>query len=120
VIYGHPGPLVSAIENILRNAVRHSPPNSDVTISLDQEDGAAIITIADHGPGVDQDDLPKLFEPFFRTRKSAESERDHGTGLGLAIADRAVRMNGGRIDAQNSTDGGLIIRLRLPIESLVV
>ena len=120
VICGHPGPLVSAIENILRNAVRHSPPNSDVTISLDQEDGAATITIADHGPGVDQDDLPKLFEPFFRTRKSAESERDHGTGLGLAIAERAVRMNGGDIDAQNSADGGLIIRVRLPIESLVV
>jgi len=104
----------------LRNAVRHSPPNSDVKISLDQQDGAATITIADHGPGVEEDDLPKLFEPFFRTRKSAESERDHGTGLGLAIADRAVRLNGGRIDAQTNADGGLIIRICLPIQSLAV
>lgn len=116
-ICGHADPLISAIENILRNAVRHSPPNSDVTISLDQQDGEATIAIVDHGPGVDQDDLPKLFEPFFRTRKSAESERDHGTGLGLAIAERAVRMNGGRIDARNNAGGGLIVRISLPIQS---
>jgi two-component system sensor histidine kinase CpxA len=85
-IYGHPGALVSAIENILRNAVRHSPPDSDVTISLDHKADEAIIAVADRGPGVDEDDLPKLFGPFFRTRKSAESDHDHGTGLGLAIA----------------------------------
>lgn len=114
-VFGHSGALVSAIENILRNAVRHSPPNSDVTISLDQKGDEAIISIADHGPGVDEDDLAKLFEPFFRTRKSAESERDHGTGLGLAIAERAVRMNGGRIDARNGVDGGLLVRIFLPI-----
>jgi len=114
---GHPGALVSAIENILRNAVRHSPPNSEVTIRLSQEDNEATIEVADQGCGVDQDDLPRLFEPFFRTRKSAESERDHGTGLGLAIAARAVRMNGGRIEAQNNLAGGLIVRIYLPIES---
>ncbi len=117
VICGHAGALISAIENILRNAVRHSSPNSEVTVSLEQKDDQAIVKIADHGPGVDEDDLPRLFEPFFRTRKSAESDRDHGTGLGLAIAERAVRMNGGRIDAQNDTHGGLVVRIYLPIQS---
>jgi two-component system sensor histidine kinase CpxA len=115
-ICGYPGALVSAIENILRNAVRHSPPNSDVTISLEQKDGEAIVEVADHGPGVDEDDLAELFEPFFRTRKSAESDRDHGTGLGLAIAERAVRMNGGRIGAENRVGGGLIVRIVLPVQ----
>jgi two-component system sensor histidine kinase CpxA len=115
-ICGYPGALVSAIENILRNAVRHSPPNSDVTIRLEQKDGEAIVKVADHGPGVDEDDLPELFKPFFRTRKSAESGRDHGTGLGLAIAERAVRMNGGRIGAENRVGGGLIVRIFLPVQ----
>lgn len=117
LICGHPGALVSAIENILRNAVRHSSSNSEVTVSLEQKDDEAIVKIADHGPGVDEDDLPRLFEPFFRTRKSAESDRDHGTGLGLAIAERAVRMNGGRIDAQNDANGGLIVSIYLPMQS---
>ncbi|RLA26916.1 MAG: hypothetical protein DRQ63_07110 [Gammaproteobacteria bacterium] len=115
-ICGYPGALVSAIENILRNAVRHSPPNSDVSISLEQKDGEAIVEVADHGPGVDEDDLAELFEPFFRTRKSAESDRDHGTGLGLAIAERAVRMNGGRIAAENRVGGGLLVRVVLPVQ----
>jgi len=116
VISGHSGVLVSAIENVVRNAVRHSPPNSEITISLEQKDDEAIIEIADHGPGVDEDDLAKLFEPFFRTRKSAESDDDHGTGLGLAIAERAVRMNGGGISAENRLGGGLIVRIFLPIQ----
>ena len=117
VICGHPGTLVSAFENILRNSLRHSPPNGDITISLQQNDDEAVVEIADHGPGVDKDDLPKLFEPFFRTRKSAESGHDHGTGLGLAIAERAVHMNGGRIDARNDAGGGLIVRIFLPIQT---
>jgi len=117
LICGHAGALISAVENILRNAVRHSSANSEVTVSLEQKDNEAIVKIADHGPGVDEDDLLRLFEPFFRTRKSAESDRDHGTGLGLAIAERAVRMNGGRIDAQNDTQGGLVVRIYLPIQS---
>ena len=76
----------------------------------------AIVEVADRGPGVDQDELQKLFEPFFRTRKSAESEGDHGTGLGLAIAERAIRMNGGRIVARNDAGGGLVVRILLPVQ----
>ena len=65
-------------------------------------------------PGVDDGDLAKLFEPFFRTHSSTTSSESTGTGLGLAIAERAVRVNGGTISAQNHADGGLLVRLSFP------
>ena len=115
VVQGHAAALTSAIENIVRNAVHHSPPDSEVTICLAAEDDRVLIDIKDSGPGVDDADLPSLFEPFFRTRESAASKDARGTGLGLAIAERAVNMNGGSISARNHPDGGLLVRIVLPL-----
>lgn len=112
---GHRDALVSAIENIVRNAVYHCPANSEVTVALSRAQQQAIIEIRDHGAGVDSDDLERLFEPFFRTRKSAASENKHGTGLGLAIAARAIQVNRGEITALNHADGGLSVRIALPL-----
>lgn len=114
-IPGHAEAMISAIENIVRNAVHHSPPESTVSIRLSQDGENALIEVRDRGPGVDQDELGKLFEPFFRTRESTESNESNGTGLGLAIAERAVRINGGTLTAQNHADGGLLIRVSLPL-----
>lgn len=114
-ILGHTDAMLSAIENIVRNAVHHSPPESKVCIYLGQDGDSALIEVRDSGPGVDQDDLGRLFEPFFRTRESAQSKDASGTGLGLAIAERAVRVNGGTLTAQNHADGGLLVRVSLPL-----
>jgi two-component system sensor histidine kinase CpxA len=74
-----------------------------------------MIDVIDSGPGVDEAELPNLFEPFFRTRESAESKDTRGTGLGLAIAERAVSVNGGSISARNQPVGGLLVRIVLPL-----
>lgn len=115
IVHAHADALTSAIENIVRNAVHHSPPDSAVMIHLAENDDQVLIEIRDSGPGVDDAELPKLFEPFFRTRESAESKDSRGTGLGLAIAERAVSVNGGSISARNHPDGGLLVRIVLPL-----
>jgi signal transduction histidine kinase len=114
-VNGYADAMISAVENILRNAVRHSPPASEVQIMLGQDEHAASIEIRDSGPGVAEEELSRLFEPFFRTRRSAEAKDATGTGLGLAIAERAVRINGGEITAANHADGGLAVRISLPL-----
>ncbi|MCH6549012.1 MAG: hypothetical protein IH812_04195 [Proteobacteria bacterium] len=110
-MHGYPDALISAVENILRNAVRHSPPNGAVNIRLSQEGATAKIEILDQGKGVDDADLPRLFEPFYRTKEAP----DTGTGLGLAIAARAIRLNGGEVTAENSDEGGLRVLIKLPV-----
>ncbi len=113
---GFRGALVSAVENVVRNAVRHSPVQEPVTVSLSGDDDAVIIEVRDKGPGVPDEDLRHLFDPFFRTRESAERDGNGGTGLGLAIAERAVSLHGGQIDARNLDDGGLAVRISLPVD----
>jgi two-component system sensor histidine kinase CpxA len=113
-VTGYAEALTSAIENILRNAVRHSPPNQKVTIRVAEEPGDIVaIEILDHGEGVPHDELPQLFKPFFRTRSATADSRKRGTGLGLAIAERAVKLNGGTVDARNRQPSGLIVTIRL-------
>lgn len=113
-IIGHYEVLVSAVENIARNAVRHSPPNGVVRITLGVQGSDASIEITDDGKGVATEDLARLFDPFFRTRESAAEEGNGGTGLGLAIARRAVELHNGRIVARNGDSGGLCVLITLP------
>lgn len=110
-ISGHAQPMTSAIENILRNAVHHSPPEGVVQIILGEDKEGVSIEIRDQGPGVEPGELASLFQPFFRTRRATESKHSSGTGLGLAIAERAVKINGGTITARNHPDGGLVVRI---------
>jgi len=115
VTLGHVDAMTSAIENIVRNAAHHSPPESEVKVHLSQDDEHAMIDVRDSGPGVDEEDLRRLFEPFFRTRQSETSKKARGTGLGLAIAERAVGVNGGTLSARNHADGGLLVRISVPL-----
>lgn len=108
---GYERALTSALDNVLRNAIHHSPPGGRVAVSLRRKGEDIIVAIEDEGDGVPTDELPHLFEPFFRSAASRERE---GTGLGLAIAERAVVKNGGRIAAEAGDSGGLRIVLTLP------
>lgn len=116
-VEGDPALLHSAIENVLRNAIRHTGRETNVTVTLTiQSTGTAlmcVIRIADCGPGVPEPMLDKIFEPFVRVGE-ARDRQSGGYGLGLAIAHRAIRAHHGTIEASNRTGGGLIVAIHLP------
>jgi two-component system, OmpR family, sensor histidine kinase CpxA len=85
----------------------------DQTISSSR----AYITIRDHGPGVPEEELPKLFMPFYRVDNS-RTRLTGGNGLGLAIAARAIALHSGTIRAHNAPDGGMIVEIRIPLQSV--
>jgi signal transduction histidine kinase len=105
-----------AIENIVRNALRHSPAGGGIGISAKLQPaangGQVCIDITDAGSGVPESDLEAIFQPFFR---SANSDNFAGYGLGLAISQRVVNAHGGRISARNRKAGGLQVTLVLPM-----
>lgn len=105
-----------AIENVLRNAYRYSPPDEAVRIKLSIDDAKQhfIIDVLDRGPGVPEDQLETIFNPFYRVDTSRE-KKTGGYGLGLAIADKAIKKHRGTIVAMNRGNGGLHVRITLPI-----
>jgi len=103
-VIGSENLLHSAIENILRNAVRYTKEGTAVEVSLSNGNGRAVITIADHGEGVPEVELKNLFKPFYRVEE-ARDRGSGGTGLGLAIAEQAVKLHKGTISAKNTADG---------------
>ena len=118
VTHGSVELLSSAIENVVRNAVRHTAPNTQVEVALRSEGTnllqTALISIRDHGSGVPEQVLKDIFRPFYRV-EDARDRKTGGTGLGLAIATRAIELHGGTITAQNSNAGGLLVEIRLPV-----
>jgi len=111
-VEGDPELLRRAVENIIRNAIRYSPRESTVEVSLARSDGKALVDVRDRGPGVPEDALPRLFDPFYRV----DTDRDRasgGIGLGLSIARRAIELHKGAIRARN-VNPGLEIELQLP------
>lgn len=110
-IYGNENLLKSAVENVLRNAVRYT--NDKVEVSVNGGANQTVIKIRDHGAGVPDDELEKLFKPFHRVADARE-RKSGGVGLGLAIAEQAVHAHKGKIAAQNAKDGGLIVEIKLP------
>ncbi|WP_165250449.1 sensor histidine kinase [Paludisphaera soli] len=101
-----------AVENVLRNAVRHAPEGSAVEVALRADADAATIAVRDRGPGVPEGSLEDIFKPFFRIEDD-RSRASGGVGLGLAIARRAVALHGGSILAADA-DPGLLVTIRLP------
>jgi two-component system sensor histidine kinase CpxA len=145
VVMGSPSLLHSAIENVVRNAIRYTQEGSSVEVRLEQgvelsnmgspglglqkigiqnvapkNDGVgkpeAVVRVTDSGPGVPEDALDKLFRPFYRI-DDARGRQTGGVGLGLAITDRAVRLHGGTIRISNRPQGGLMVEIRLPLSS---
>lgn len=101
--------LRSAVENVVRNAIRHTPEGGKVEVSIETQAGRARIEVRDFGPGVPEEMRDEIFIPFRRVGGTAE-----GAGLGLAIAERAVKVHAGTIRAKNVSPG-LTIEIALPV-----
>lgn len=106
--------LARAIENILRNAIKYSPANSNISCQLLLQTDCCQLDICDQGPGIDESQLSAIFQPFYRVSSNREHDSG-GTGLGLAIVAQIVRQHDGSVTASNQSSGGLCIRLRLPL-----
>ena len=104
-----PRMLRVVIENLVANSIRYAGPGSACRISAEAFDDEVVLTVADDGAGVGDDDLPRLFERFYRADRARSSR---GTGLGLAIVKHVVTSAGGTIEATRSPGGGLTIRCR--------
>ena len=118
LVLGDASLLHSAIENVVRNAIRYTREGTTVEILLEKTESAggeqAVVHVTDSGDGVPADALEKLFQPFYRL-DDARGRQTGGVGLGLAIAERAVRFHGGSVSATNRAEGGLVVEIRLPL-----
>jgi signal transduction histidine kinase len=109
-MYGAALPLSRALENVIDNAVRHSPENGTVWVQqrlAPEHSGWLQCTILDSGPGFPSSEMERLFDPFFTTRPG-------GTGLGLAVARRVVEDHGGKLELSNGSTGGACVTFLLP------
>jgi signal transduction histidine kinase len=109
---GEPALLWRAIENVVRNAIKHGAGH-DVRIGLRSDAVSVHIDVCDRGPGIAEEDLASIFQPFFRSNPTHNNVDGHG--LGLAIAQRVVHAHGGTIAAANQTGGGLRVTISLPV-----
>jgi two-component system sensor histidine kinase MprB len=100
--------LERAVNNLLDNAVRHSPPDGTVEIDVDSTG----VRVRDHGPGVDEADLPHVFDRFYR---GANVRGQQGSGLGLSIVRQVTEQHGGSVSAANAPDRGAVFTMRLPV-----
>lgn len=112
VVEGNPSLLARALDNLVENAIKYTPPGGNVTVSVGCRYQEVIVSVADNGPGISEQDLPRVFEKFFRAR----DHQDHtGTGLGLAIVRSIVERHGGRVWAECQADQGSIFSIALPL-----
>jgi two-component system sensor histidine kinase CpxA len=123
-VQGDPELLRSAFENVIRNAVRYSPRDAQVSVTARTQSAVAAearrveVLVSDRGPGVPEKDLRLIFEPFYRVEVAREHRGAGGEGLGLAIAARAITLHNGRVEARNRAGGGLAVSISLPAASL--
>jgi signal transduction histidine kinase len=118
LVEADPDLLRSAVENAVRNATRYTAEGTTVEVRLERQQAAngekeIIVRVLDSGPGVPDEALQKIFEPFYRL-DDARNRQTGGAGLGLSIADRAIRLHGGQLRASNRKEGGLQVEIRIP------
>jgi signal transduction histidine kinase len=105
--------LRRAVENVVRNAIRYAPQGSEIHIELREDAREASIVVRDFGPGVPEDTLTRIFDPFFRVEEARDTNGG-GSGMGLSIAKRAVQLHHGCIRAENAAPG-LRVRIVIPL-----
>lgn len=108
---GYPALLGSAIENIIRNALRYA--NANVELQISTTENNISFSVLDDGPGVPENEITQIFKPFYRVSEARDRESG-GAGLGLAITDNAVRQHQGTIKAENHSSKGLQITISIP------
>jgi len=100
--------------NLIENAIRHGPPDSEVKVIAERRNGAVAVAVLDNGDGIPSADVPRMFDRFYRGDQS-RSRESGGYGLGLAIAKAVVESCGGSISATSLTPRGTRISVELPI-----
>jgi signal transduction histidine kinase len=108
-----PQRIEQVLLNLLDNACRYTPPGGKIVLSAYREDGAVHVSVRDGGPGIAPEDLPHIFERFYRGDKS-RARSSGGTGLGLSIAKALIEAHGGRIWAENAPQGGACFHFTVP------
>ncbi|HZV80942.1 MAG TPA: sensor histidine kinase KdpD [Geobacteraceae bacterium] len=109
--------MTQVLVNLLDNSLKYSPPDSPIEVVASTETAWLVLEVADHGPGVPEQDLKRVFDKFYRI---PIPEGASGTGLGLSICKGIVEAHGGRIAAENRPGGGLRIVIRLPLASSII
>ncbi|MFC1961858.1 ATP-binding protein [Chloroflexota bacterium] len=113
-IRADPVRMEQVITNLLTNAIRHTPSGGNVTVMVKKDEGELTISVADTGEGITPEDLPHVFERFYRSGDS-RSRTEGGTGLGLAIAKQMVEAHGGKVQVESKIGTGSIFRILLPL-----
>ena len=113
-VSGSPDELHRLVLNLVENAVRHTPPRTEVRVGGGRDDGDAVLEIRDDGPGLPPDLGEQAFSRFVRGGGPADLTPDAGTGLGLAIVKAVAESHGGRVEATATSDGGAMFTVRLP------
>lgn len=112
-IQADPTKLHDALRNLIENAVNYSPEGGRVELEARVENGRAVLSVGDQGPGLPESDLSRVFERFYRVDKSRTRDPG-GTGLGLSIVKHLIELHGGEVEVRNRPDGGAMFTIRLP------
>lgn len=114
-VKGDPDRLKQVMVNLIANAIQHTPQSGEVSVVLGKKDGMSLFQVIDTGYGIPQEDLPFIFERFYRTEKSRQREKGTGFGLGLSIVRWIVNNHGGRIEVESKVGQGSTFRVYLPL-----
>ena len=109
-----PAKLHDVLRNLVANAITYSPEQSAIAIEAWRSDGRIAMSVSDSGPGIPEDDLPRVFERFYRVDKSRARDPG-GTGLGLSIVKHLVGLHGGEVHVENRAEGGAMFTVSLPV-----
>lgn len=107
--------LEEVLSNLLDNAVKYSRENSEIRLRAEQRSDEVVVSVSDNGAGIGKNDLPRIFERFYRADKARSPAGVRGTGLGLSIVKHIVQLHGGRVEAESELGCGATIRVMLPI-----
>ena len=105
--------MEQVISNLLTNAIRHTPSSGSISVTIKNDEGGLAISVADTGEGIAPEDLPHVFERFYRSG-SSRSRKEGGTGLGLAIVKQMVEAHGGKVWVESKRGTGSIFSILLP------
>ena len=111
VVQGSAADLRRVVLNLLDNAIKFTPERGTIEVVVAREDGAALLTVRDSGPGIASHDMPHIFEPFYRSRGANGA----GSGLGLALSREVISLHGGAVRAANRSGGGCEVEVRIPL-----